>query len=149
MYNKNKKIICYIGDRRFDFIIPDTSSINIKTINIFDNSVVMSINDIVPIRVDIYPIDADNILPVFEVDNNTIADIKMGTIVPKNVGNCIITVKSPDGKKVIGSIPLEVTEAPSETIISESKTYNVILANHRISNDGITETADNLNQMLV
>ena len=124
MYSKNKKIICYIGDRRFNFIIPDTSSINIKTINIFDNSVVMSIDDIVPIRVDIYPVDADNILPVFEVDNNTVADIKMGTIVPKNIGNCVITVKSPDGKKVIGSIPLEVTEPPSETVISNSETYN-------------------------
>lgn len=149
MYSKDKKIICYIGDRRFNFIVPDTSSINIKTIKIFDNSVVMSIDDIVPIRVDIYPVDADNILPVFEIDNNAIADIKMGTIVPKNIGNCIITVKSPDGKKTIGSIPLEVTETPSEIIISDSETYNVILTNHNISNDGITETADNFNSMLV
>lgn len=149
MYNKKQKIICYIGDERFSFIIPDTSSINIETINIFDNSIAMSIDDIIPIRVDIYPIDADNILPVFEIDNNTIADIKMGTIVPKNIGNCVITVKSPGEKRVIGSIPLEVTESPSETIISDSETYNVILANHGISNDGITETADNFNQMLV
>ena len=38
MYNKNKKMICYIGDRRFNFIVPDTSSINVKTMNIFDKA---------------------------------------------------------------------------------------------------------------
>lgn len=149
MYNNNKKIVCYIGDSRYTFIIPDTSSITVQSMNVFDNPVNMTIDDIVPIRVDIYPIDADNVLPVFEISNSIIADIKMGTIIPKQVGNTSIIVKTPNGKSIVGTISLTVTDAPQETVISEAETYNVILANHSISNDGVTETADNFNSMLV
>lgn len=147
MYIGKKKILFYVGNKKITFFVPPEGSDII--VNVIDNPITLTIDDIMPIRIDVYPLDTDIILPVVYIDDPTIADVKMFTIIPKKEGTTNLTVYTPDGKTLVGKIPLTITSFQDDFIVEDSEIYNVDLSTHSISNDGITESCDRINTMLI
>ena len=150
MYLNGKKITCHYGGKLFTIIIPNVSEEPITPSSseksIRELNISMTTEQLVPIIIDVYPLDEAVVDYKYEVDNDVV-EIKSGLIIPKRSGNSVVKVKTLDETE-LGTINVTVVQAETVAEITSAETYNVVNADFGIASDGITETCDAINTML-
>ena len=150
MYLNDKKLTCHYGGKLITIIIPNVSKEPITPDSsekyIRELSVSMTTEQLVPIIIDVYPLDEAIVDYKYEVDNDVV-EIKSGLIIPKRSGSSVIKVKTLDETE-LGTINVTVVQPETIVEITSAETYNVVNADFGIESDGITETCDAINTML-
>ena len=150
MYLNDKKLTCHYGGKLITIIIPNVSKEPITPDSsekyIRELSVSMTTEQLVPIIIDVYPLDAPIVDYEYEIDNDVV-EIKSGLIIPKCDGSSVVKVKTLDGTE-LGTVNVTVVQPETPSDITAAETYNVVNDDFGIASDGVTETCDAINAML-